>query len=68
MAKRNMTSAELKQLRREVVINSLDVSDYRNTLNIDAEKDKTLFDRYIETSSSMPWRTESIYQVLICMT
>ncbi len=49
MAKRNMTSAELKQLRREVVINSLDVSDYRNTLNIDAEKTKRFFDRYIES-------------------
>ena len=49
MAKRNMTSAELKQLRKEVVINSMEVSDYRNTLNIDAEKTKRFFDRYIES-------------------
>ena len=43
----NLTSAELSKLRKEIVLNSLYVSDYKNSFGFDANDICSFFDGYV---------------------
>ena len=47
-----MTKKELKQLRKEIVLNSLFIKDYSNSFGIDPEKVCIFFDGYLEDLSN----------------
>lgn len=46
-----MTKKELKQLRKEIVLNSIFIKDYSNSFGIDPEKVCNFFDGYLEDLS-----------------
>lgn len=51
----NFTKEELWQLRKEIKLNSLFVSDYRNTFGISERSVCDFFDGYMEYLSEVAW-------------
>lgn len=45
---KDLTKEQLWQLRQEIVLNSLFISDYENSLGIDAKECNTFFEGYVE--------------------
>ncbi len=45
---RSLTLSEVKQLRGQIVLNSLYVSDYRNSLGVDSNEACSFFDGYVD--------------------